>query len=180
MMLSSVLGSGATTYGYNGNLQRSVVYEMLSGRTTYTVFDESGSPLAELDEDYRVDREYLRGPTGTLVTVRDEELAREIDFTSDSRAVLISWIVPGCDVGGVNIWRSTSVGGPYTLLTPAPVGGSAFQDTTAQPRTQYFYKMKRRSSVVAPAIRPMRLRTSTTQGRPPVIPTQQTPRFTAT
>jgi fibronectin type 3 domain-containing protein len=53
--------------------------------------------------------------------------------------VALSWTASTSTVVGYNVYRSTTSGGPYTLLTNAPVAGTAYTDSTVQSGVTYFY-----------------------------------------
>jgi fibronectin type 3 domain-containing protein len=42
-------------------------------------------------------------------------------------------------VVGYNVYRSTTSGGPYTLITSTPVAGVTYTDTAVQAGVTYFY-----------------------------------------
>jgi len=56
-----------------------------------------------------------------------------------AHSVALSWIASTSTVVGYNVYRSTTSGGPYTLITSSPVSGITFTDTTVQAGVTYFY-----------------------------------------
>ena len=59
--------------------------------------------------------------------------------TPVAHSVTLSWTASSSTVVGYNIYRSTTSGGPYTLLNSSPVPGITFTDTTVQAGVTYFY-----------------------------------------
>jgi hypothetical protein len=54
-------------------------------------------------------------------------------------AVDLSWIASTSTVAGYNVYRSYTSGGPYVLITPAPIAATQFSDANVSPRVTYFY-----------------------------------------
>jgi hypothetical protein len=51
----------------------------------------------------------------------------------------LTWTASTSSVVGYNVYRSTTSGGPYTLITGSPVAGTSFTDTSVQAGVTYFY-----------------------------------------
>ena len=56
-----------------------------------------------------------------------------------AHSVALTWTASTSSVVGYNVYRSTTSGGPYTLITGSPVSGTTFTDTTVQAGVTYFY-----------------------------------------
>jgi hypothetical protein len=56
-----------------------------------------------------------------------------------AHSVSLSWTASTSTVVGYNVYRGTTSGGPYTLITSSPVNGTTFTDTTVQAGATYFY-----------------------------------------
>jgi len=56
-----------------------------------------------------------------------------------AHSVALSWIASTSTVVGYNVYRATTSGGPYTLITSSPVNGITFTDTAVQAGVTYFY-----------------------------------------
>jgi hypothetical protein len=56
-----------------------------------------------------------------------------------AHSVVLTWTASTSAVVGYNVYRSTTSGGPYTLITGSPVGGITFTDTSVQAGVTYFY-----------------------------------------
>lgn len=56
-----------------------------------------------------------------------------------SHSVTLNWTASTSTVVGYNVYRSTTSGGPYTLITSSPVVGTTYTDTTVQAGVTYFY-----------------------------------------
>jgi len=56
-----------------------------------------------------------------------------------AHSVSLTWTASTSTVIGYNVYRSTTSGGPYTLITNSPVTGTSFSDTTVQAGVTYFY-----------------------------------------
>jgi hypothetical protein len=56
-----------------------------------------------------------------------------------SHSVALSWTASTSTVAGYNVYRSTTSGGPYTLITSSAVTGTTFTDNTVQSGVTYFY-----------------------------------------
>jgi len=54
-------------------------------------------------------------------------------------SVTLSWTASTSTVVGYNVFRSTTSGGPYTLLTSSPVASTTYTDSTVQAGVTYFY-----------------------------------------
>jgi hypothetical protein len=54
-------------------------------------------------------------------------------------SVTLSWTASTSTVSGYNVYRSTTSGGPYTLLTSTLVAGTTYTDSTVQAGVTYFY-----------------------------------------
>jgi hypothetical protein len=53
--------------------------------------------------------------------------------------VALSWTASTSTVVGYKVYRSTTSGGPYTLLTSTPVAATSYTDSTVQSGVTYFY-----------------------------------------
>ncbi|MFZ0821189.1 MAG: choice-of-anchor D domain-containing protein [Candidatus Acidiferrales bacterium] len=53
--------------------------------------------------------------------------------------VALSWTASTSSVVGYNVYRSTTSGGPYTLLTSSPVSGVTYTDSTVASGVTYYY-----------------------------------------
>ena len=62
------------------------------------------------------------------------------DSGTVQHSVSLSW-TPSTSAGviGYNVYRGTTSGGPYTLLTSSPVAGTTYTDTTVQAARTYYY-----------------------------------------
>jgi Abnormal spindle-like microcephaly-assoc'd, ASPM-SPD-2-Hydin/Transmembrane protein 131-like N-terminal len=56
-----------------------------------------------------------------------------------AHSVSLSWTASTSTVVGYNVYRSTVSGGPYTLITSAPVAATSYSDTAVQAGVTYFY-----------------------------------------
>jgi hypothetical protein len=56
-----------------------------------------------------------------------------------AHSVSLSWTASMSTVVGYNVYRSTTSGGPYTLITSTPVAGVTYTDTAVQAGVTYFY-----------------------------------------
>jgi len=56
-----------------------------------------------------------------------------------AHSATLSWTASTSTVVGYNVYRSTTSGGPYTLITSGPVAGITFTDTSVQAGATYFY-----------------------------------------
>jgi hypothetical protein len=56
-----------------------------------------------------------------------------------SHSMTLNWSASTSTVVGYNVYRSTTSGGPYTLITSSPVAGTTYTDTTVQAGVTYFY-----------------------------------------
>ncbi len=60
--------------------------------------------------------------------------------TTVPHSVSLNWTAStSSNVVGYNMYRGTTSGGPYTKLTPSPVAGVAYTDTTVQAGQTYYY-----------------------------------------
>lgn len=76
-----------------------------------------------------------------LETLMAECRPATIILTWDASAIPATY---GLTVDGFEVYRATQSGGPYTLLTPAPLPGTetTYVDATAAPSTTYYYVVK--------------------------------------
>jgi len=58
---------------------------------------------------------------------------------SVAHSVALSWTASTSSVVGYNVYRSTTSGGPYTLITSSAITGTTFTDNAAQAGVTYFY-----------------------------------------
>lgn len=60
--------------------------------------------------------------------------------TPDANSVVLSW-APNAesDLAGYKVYRSTTPGSGYALLTPSPIAPATFDDTSAAPHVFYYY-----------------------------------------
>jgi hypothetical protein len=58
---------------------------------------------------------------------------------SAQHSVSLTWTASTSTVVGYNVYRGSVSGGPYTLITSAPVAGTAYTDLTVQAGQTYFY-----------------------------------------
>jgi Abnormal spindle-like microcephaly-assoc'd, ASPM-SPD-2-Hydin/Protein of unknown function (DUF1573) len=56
-----------------------------------------------------------------------------------AHSVSLSWTASTSNVVGYNVYRSTTSGGPYTLITSASVTGTTYTDSSVQAGVTYFY-----------------------------------------
>ncbi len=56
-----------------------------------------------------------------------------------AHSVTLSWTASTSTVVGYNVYRSTTSGGPYSLITTSPIGGITFTDNGVQSGVTYFY-----------------------------------------
>jgi Abnormal spindle-like microcephaly-assoc'd, ASPM-SPD-2-Hydin len=54
-------------------------------------------------------------------------------------SVSLNWTASASSVTGYNVYSSTVSGGPYTKLTPAPVGVTGYTDSAVQQGNTYYY-----------------------------------------
>ncbi len=54
-------------------------------------------------------------------------------------SVALTWTASTSTVVGYNVYRSSTSGGPYTLLTSSPVAGTTYTDSTVQAGQTYYY-----------------------------------------
>lgn len=59
--------------------------------------------------------------------------------SNGAHSVSLNWIPNGSNAVGYNTYSSTTSGGPYVLLTNAPVTGTGYTDSTVQSGQRYFY-----------------------------------------
>lgn len=138
------------TYKYNGLGQRVQSTNTGTGDKVYFFYDESGNLLSEMSLDWGgaliVDKDYLNGPTGTLVTARYDQSPRQIvayNVIGGNRARVYWKPFNDCRIKGVNLYRATSIGGPYTLMNPScPITSYFFEDVNVTAGTTYYYKLR--------------------------------------
>ncbi len=56
-----------------------------------------------------------------------------------AHSVSLTWTASTSAVAGYNVYRSTTSGGPYTLITSSPVAGTTYTDTNVQAGVTYYY-----------------------------------------
>jgi phospholipase C len=56
-----------------------------------------------------------------------------------AHAVQLNWVASPSLVAGYNVYRGTQTGGPYTLVSTAPVPATSFEDDSVQSGNDYFY-----------------------------------------
>jgi fibronectin type 3 domain-containing protein len=56
-----------------------------------------------------------------------------------NHSAALSWTASTSAVVGYNTYSSTTSGGPYTKLTPAPVAATSYTDATVQAGLTYYY-----------------------------------------
>jgi hypothetical protein len=56
-----------------------------------------------------------------------------------AHSVTLNWTASTSSVVGYNVYRSTTSGGPYALITSSPLAGTTFTDTTVQAGVTYYY-----------------------------------------
>lgn len=80
-------------------------------------------------------------PGSQSVTVGTTDITA-INFSAtalQAHSTVLSWLASTSSVAGYNVYRSTTDGGPYTLLTSAPIAGVTFTDDSVQSGQTYFY-----------------------------------------
>ena len=72
------------------------------------------------------------------------ETAFYATVVSEDDAVLLRWVLPGCPGVGLKIYRSLSVDGPYTCLTPNPLDPTlgSYVDETTWPGGTFWYELR--------------------------------------
>lgn len=67
-------------------------------------------------------------------------LGGDCRLSGGSHSVELTWAASeSSGVAGYNVFRSSTTGGPYTLLTSKPVAGTRYLDTAVQAGKTYFY-----------------------------------------
>ncbi|RPH74754.1 RHS repeat protein, partial [bacterium] len=147
--LKQVSGLGFNvTYLYDGNGNRVNSHDANSHSNRFFVYDEGNSLIAEFSQDsdgyLYVDREYVNGPSGTLVTLNYTEIPRGVTAYNLSDRVRIYWKpLSGCSTSGVHLYRSLVSGGPYELLTGDCLNTSNYyDDLNVSAGVRYFYVVK--------------------------------------
>jgi fibronectin type 3 domain-containing protein len=57
-----------------------------------------------------------------------------------NHSVVLNWTPSSSsNISGYDVYRGTTAGGPYALLTSSPVSSSSFTDSTAQGGQTYYY-----------------------------------------
>jgi RHS repeat-associated protein len=138
--------SGTTTYTYDG-LGNRVKSSKLDAETRYFIYDENKTLLAEVEAESgtnEINKEYVNGPTGTLVTINYEDMVRDFIVDDLMEGTRLRWKnVSSCRVVGFNVYRSSTPGSFGTPLnTGGPVTTGSFLDTTA-PECDLFYYIVR-------------------------------------
>jgi len=148
--LKQVTATGINvTYAYDGKGNRIKSADAITGITRFFVYDEAGTLLSELSQHGStspayIDKEYVLGPTGTLVSVNFDEVPRAIAATNITNKVRLSWKpLYGCRITGVNVYRATVSGGPYTkIASNCCLSTSLYDDLNVVNNTRYFYRVK--------------------------------------
>ena len=67
---------------------------------------------------------------------------KDAQATAEAAGILLQWQpVPDSSLEGYNVYRSSSVNGPYTKLNNQPVTVASYVDTTAPPGSTSFYRI---------------------------------------
>jgi bacillopeptidase F len=66
--------------------------------------------------------------------------AYSFTISGTAYSVLLNWAAsPSPGVNGYNVYRSTTGGAGYAKITPSPVGGLTYTDTTVMDGQIYYY-----------------------------------------
>jgi hypothetical protein len=59
---------------------------------------------------------------------------------TSAHSVTLNWVAStSANVAGYSVYRGSTTGGPYTVLTPTPVPGTSYVDATVESGKTYFY-----------------------------------------
>ncbi|MEA2622006.1 MAG: hypothetical protein QOH61_916 [Chloroflexota bacterium] len=70
--------------------------------------------------------------------------APRVDASRDAEAVHLVWPEPdngGSPITGYKVYRATAAGGPFTLLTPTAITEPKYDDDSADPTIEYYYRV---------------------------------------
>jgi hypothetical protein len=126
----SVTGANAADFALGGTCTGSTTLSAGSSCTMSVVFTPSttsteSAQISITDNTVGSVRGVGLTGTGTATAAHFVSLA----WTASTSGSLV----------GYNVYRGTTTGGPYSLLTPTPVGGTTYNDTAVTHGTQYFY-----------------------------------------
>jgi len=63
--------------------------------------------------------------------------------TGSGHSATLTWVAsPSTNLSGYNVYRGTSSGGPYTLLTASPISAVTYNDGTVQAGQTYYFVVK--------------------------------------
>jgi hypothetical protein len=80
------------------------------------------------------------GVCNVLVVQRVTSAALSGTCMVGAHSVTLNWTAStSSNVTGYHVYRSTSATGPYTRLTPSPVAGTTYLDSTVQASLTYYY-----------------------------------------
>ncbi len=147
-LVQVVDASTDTLYSYDGNGNRVKSIDALTGKTRFFIYDDAGTLLAEAslnaDSSLYIEKEYVNGPSGTLITAALDEIPHDLKIYDLNGNVRLEWTPStNCGIAGYNVYRSATEYGTYTLQnTSAPVTSGSYDDATAVECTTYWYQIK--------------------------------------
>ncbi|MBX6360616.1 MAG: fibronectin type III domain-containing protein [Acidobacterium ailaaui] len=132
--------SGTYTFNQPGWYPITVWYYQQTGGASLTVSWAKSSGTGSFAKSAIPDSAFMESvsPSGALPAAPNNILATALSY----RSIKVQWQDNSNNETGFEIYRATSLGGPYSIVFTAPANTTQFIDSTLQPTTTYYYKVQ--------------------------------------